>query len=96
MHCANELYWLKPTYGAIEKYKKIAHASFNNAVRVDQKVFGSNYAYAYIRSGSGKDMKHLYEERSNVFIKRSQTKMATMPIYGKTPSKIFSGTGLPI
>ena len=35
-------------------YKKTAHASFNNAVRVDQKVSGSNYAQ--MRSGSGKDM----------------------------------------
>ena len=32
---------LKPTYWAIEKYKKIAHASFSNAVRVDQKCINT-------------------------------------------------------
>ena len=41
-------------------------------------------------------MKHLYDGGTNVYINNAghMTKMTTMPIYGKTPSKIFfSGTG---
>ena len=43
-------------------------------------------------------MKHLKELGINVYINYlgHVTKMAAMPIYGKNPSKIFSGTGLPI
>ena len=44
-------------------------------------------------------MKHLWEGGTNVYINNPghMTKMATMPIYGKNPSKIFfSGTTGPI
>ena len=44
-------------------------------------------------------MKHLWEGEINVFINNPghMTKMATMPIYGKNPSKFFfSGTTRPI
>ena len=43
-------------------------------------------------------MKHLYEGGTNVYINNlgHMTKVAIMPIYGKNPSKFFSGTnGLP-
>ena len=38
--------------------------------------------------------KHLYEEGTYVIINipGHMTKMATMPIYGKNPSKVFTGT----
>ena len=42
--------------------------------------------------------KHLYEEGTNVIINipGHMTKMATMPIYGKNPSKLFfTGTAEP-
>ena len=41
------------------------------------------------------DMKHLWEGGTNVYINNPghMTKVAAMPIYGKNPSKIFSGTG---
>ena len=43
-------------------------------------------------------MKHLWEGGTNVYINNPghMTKMAAMPIYGKKPSKIFSGTTGPI
>ena len=43
-------------------------------------------------------MKHLWEGGTNVYINNPghMTKMAAMPIYGKNPSKIFSGTTGPI
>ena len=42
--------------------------------------------------------KHLYEGGTDVIINMPghMTKMATMPIYGKNPSKIFTGTAGPI
>ena len=43
-------------------------------------------------------MKHLWEGGINVFISNPghMTKMATMSIYGKNPSKFFSGSTRPI
>ena len=42
--------------------------------------------------------KHLYEEGTNVFINKPghMTKMATISIYSKNLSKVFSGTAAPI
>ena len=43
-------------------------------------------------------VKHLLDGGTNVYINipGHMTKMAAMPIYGKNPSNIFSGTGGPI